>query len=886
MITRAAFAERYEFPLDAFQRDAIDAQVEGASVLVAAPTGAGKTVVAEFALERALDAGRKCFYTTPLKALSNQKFGDFVAAYGADRVGLLTGDNTINGEAPIVVMTTEVLRNMLYERSDTLTGLQTVVMDEVHYLQDPYRGAVWEEVLIHLPPSVAVVCLSATISNAEEFGDWITTLRGATTVVIEEQRPVPLEHHYLVGHRLHPMHVEQNGVLVANPYVVGLDREEVRIRSTGRRNGGRGGGRGGGRQGPRAFVPRREDVVDTLAGAGMLPAIYFVFSRAGCDKSVRWLQESGVRLTSREEAATIRERAEARAAWIDDADLLALGFPMFLEAAMAGIAAHHAGMLPVFKETVEELFEAGFIKVVFATETLSLGINMPAKTVVIEDLWKFQGERHELVTPGEYTQLTGRAGRRGIDALGHAVVVYQRQVPFERVAGLAATRTYDLTSSFRPSYNMAVNLVRNYTPEQAHHMLNSSFAQFLADRGVVALERAKRRDREALDGYRQNIECHLGDFDAYWALFREAERLRADDRRGSEGTRTDEVRAAATRLKPGDVIALPTSKTGGTLAVVLAIREGRPTVLTDDRSFFRLAPHDFDEPPKALTRIQLPRSGSSRSARYRRDVAASLTALHVRPPGRRKRHAVDPVVERRASRLEAEARAHPCHACPERRTHERWAARADKLSQQIAGVDRRIKLRTETLARRFDRVLAVLEALAYVDGWSLTDKGRRLTRLYGEGDLLVGEALAAGMFEGLRPGEVAALASTVVYEARERTPLPGSLPTPALADAYERLQRLWRQIRRAEDAHEVQLCRELEPGFAAPILAWAEGAALEDLLEETEMAPGDFVRNCKQLIDLLRQIEEVADSGVAAVIREARAAVSHGVVGYTGVSVR
>ncbi len=886
MITRAAFAERYEFPLDAFQRDAIDAQVEGASVLVAAPTGAGKTVVAEFALERALDAGRKCFYTTPLKALSNQKFGDFVAAYGADRVGLLTGDNTINGEAPIVVMTTEVLRNMLYERSDTLTGLQTVVMDEVHYLQDPYRGAVWEEVLIHLPPSVAVVCLSATISNAEEFGDWITTLRGATTVVIEEQRPVPLEHHYLVGHRLHPMHVEQNGVLVANPYVVGLDREEVRIRSTGRRNGGRGGGRGGGRQGPRAFVPRREDVVDTLAGAGMLPAIYFVFSRAGCDKSVRWLQESGVRLTSREEAATIRERAEARAAWIDDADLLALGFPMFLEAAMAGIAAHHAGMLPVFKETVEELFEAGFIKVVFATETLSLGINMPAKTVVIEDLWKFQGERHELVTPGEYTQLTGRAGRRGIDALGHAVVVYQRQVPFERVAGLAATRTYDLTSSFRPSYNMAVNLVRNYTPEQAHHMLNSSFAQFLADRGVVALERAKRRDREALDGYRQNIECHLGDFDAYWALFREAERLRADDRRGSEGTRTDEVRAAATRLKPGDVIALPTSKTGGTLAVVLAIREGRPTVLTDDRSFFRLAPHDFDEPPKALTRIQLPRSGSSRSARYRRDVAASLTALHVRPPGRRKRHAVDPVVERRASRLEAEARAHPCHACPERRTHERWAARADKLSQQIAGVDRRIKLRTETLARRFDRVLAVLEALAYVDGWSLTDKGRRLTRLYGEGDLLVGEALAAGMFEGLRPGEVAALASTVVYEARERTPLPGSLPTPALADAYERLQRLWRQIRRAEDAHEVQLCRELEPGFAAPVLAWAEGAALEDLLEETEMAPGDFVRNCKQLIDLLRQIEEVADSGVAAVIREARAAVSHGVVGYTGVSVR
>jgi ATP-dependent RNA helicase HelY len=875
----ATFTERYDFDLDPFQRDAIEALEAGSSVLVAAPTGAGKTVVAEFAIERALDAGRKCFYTTPLKALSNQKYGDFVAAYGIERVGLLTGDNTINGEAQIVVMTTEVLRNMLYERSDTLQGLQTVVLDEVHYLQDPYRGAVWEEVLIHLAASVAVVCLSATISNAEEFGEWIGTLRGRTRVVIEERRPVPLEHHYLVGRRLHPMHVEQEGVLVPNPYVVALDREEARTRSTGRRDGR---SRGPGR----AFVPRREDVVEVLDAAGMLPAIYFVFSRAGCDRSVRWLASSGIRLTSREEAARIRTRAEARAAWIDDADLEALGFPAFVEAATAGIAAHHAGMLPVFKETVEELFEEGLIKVVFATETLSLGINMPAKTVVIEDLWKFQGERHELVTPGEYTQLTGRAGRRGIDALGHAVVVYQRQVPFERVAGLAATRTYDLTSSFRPSYNMAVNLVRNYTPEQAHQMLNSSFAQFLADRGVVALERAKERDREALAGYRQHLECHLGDFDEYWAIQRAAARLREDDQRTRRAARVDGVRAAIGSLKPGDVIEVPRTRAGGTLAVVLAVREGRPTVLTDDRSFFRLAAHDFTEPPSALTRIQLPRSGSTRSARYRRDVAATLTSLHVRPPRRGRSRAVDPAVDRRAAQLDAQARAHPCHGCPDRRTHERWAERADRLAAQIGGLDRRIRLRTETLARRFDRVLAVLEELGYVRGWSLTDKGRRLTRIYGEGDLLVGEALAAGTLQGLRPSEVAALVSTLVYEARERTPLPGTLPTAALADAYERLQRQWRQIRRAEDAQEVQLCRELEPGFAEPVQSWAEGAALEDVLEETEMAPGDFVRNCKQLIDLLRQIEEVADDDIATSVRQARDAVSHGVVGYTGVSLR
>ncbi|MDP9184660.1 MAG: DEAD/DEAH box helicase [Actinomycetota bacterium] len=879
MTSRTAFADRYDFALDPFQTDAIDALQRGRSVLVAAPTGSGKTVVAEFAIDRALGEGRKCFYTTPLKALSNQKYGDLVATYGAERVGLLTGDNTINGEAGVVVMTTEVLRNMLYERSDTLAGLQSVVMDEVHYLQDPYRGAVWEEVLIHLPASVAVVCLSATISNAEEFGEWIRTLRGATHVVIEEQRPVPLEHHYLMGRQLHPMHVERSGVLVPNPHIVALDREEVRMRSTGRRHGRP-------RPGGRGYVPRREDVVEVLADAGMLPAIYFVFSRAGCDRSVRWLAESGLRLTDRREAAEIRERTEARAAWIDDADLLALGFPEFLEAAVSGIAAHHAGMLPVFKETVEELFEAGLIKVVFATETLSLGINMPAKTVVIEDLWKFQGERHELVTPGEYTQLTGRAGRRGIDALGHAVVVYQRQVPFERVAGLAATRTYDLTSSFRPSYNMAVNLVRNYTPEQAHQMLNSSFAQFLADRGVVALERTKERDRSALAGYRQHLECHLGDFDEFWAITRAARKMRDDDQRTRQAAHTDGVRSALRSLKPGDVIAVPRTRSGGALAVVLAVREGRPTVLTDDRSFFRLAAHDFTEPPSAITRIRLPRSGSTRSARYRRDVAATLTSLHLRTPRAGRTRAVNQAVERRAAQLDAEARAHPCHGCPERRTHERWAERADSLAAQIAGVDRRIKLRTETLARRFDRVLGVLGQLGYVEGWSLTDKGRRLTRIYGEGDLLVGEALAGGILEGLRPSEVAALVSTVVYEARERTPLPGTLPTSPLKDAYERLHGLWRSIRRAEDDHEVQLCRELEPGFAATVLAWAEGAALEEVLEETEMAPGDFVRNCKQLLDLLRQIEEVADASTAAAVRQARDAVSRGVVGYTGVSIR
>ena len=542
-------------------------------------------------------------------------------------MGLLTGDNSINGEAPIVVMTTEVLRNMLYERSDTLTGLQTVVMDEVHYLQDPYRGAVWEEVLIHLPPSVAVVCLSATISNAEEFGEWIATLRGDTDVVIEEQRPVPLEHHYLVGDRLHPMHVESTGHWCRTP---------TSSPSTARRSGTdpRAAATGVGARAGRAFVPRREDVVEVLEDAGMLPAIYFVFSRAGL-RAERPVAR-GVRGPPHDArggppdprpgggARGLDRRRRSRRPRLLE----------FLEAAAAGVAAHHAGMLPVFKETVEELFEAGLIKVVFATETLSLGINMPAKTVVIEDLWKFQGERHELLTPGEYTQLTGRAGRRGIDALGHAVVVYQRQVPFERVAGLAATRTYDLTSSFRPSYNMAVNLVRNYTPEQAHQLLNCSFAQFLADRGVVALERARKRDREALESYREHLVCDRGDFDEYWALRREARQLRAGDRKG----RT----ARSRRRAPGPRRAHTGRRDRGAEAPRRRIARGRARGARGpaDRA---------DRRPLLLPARGARLHGAARRAHADRPAALGfdagapatvatsprqLTALHVRPPRR------------------------------------------------------------------------------------------------------------------------------------------------------------------------------------------------------------------------------------------------------------
>ncbi|HZD66717.1 MAG TPA: DEAD/DEAH box helicase, partial [Acidimicrobiales bacterium] len=506
--TRAGFLASLGFALDPFQIQALDAVDAGGSVLVAAPTGSGKTVVAEYALAKALAGGAKAFYTTPLKALSNQKYADLCRVHGVEQVGLLTGDNALNGEAPVVVMTTEVLRNMIYAGSPALARLRYVVLDEVHYLQNPYRGAVWEEVIIHAPPQVTLVCLSATVSNAEEVADWIGTVRGTTAAIIEEHRPVELHHRYLVGDRtsetLHLLPTFVDGR--ANPEAAALDNRRGRRPYPGKRSRSR------------FHTPRRTEVVERLEDEAMLPAIYFIFSRAGCDEAVRQCVGDGVRLTTVEERGQIRALVEARVAALSDDDLRVLGYGAWLTGLEAGVAAHHAGLVPPFKEAVEACFAAGLVKVVFATETLSLGINMPARSVVIEKLSKFSGDHHEALTPGEYTQLTGRAGRRGIDAVGYAVVLWSPFVSFGQVAGLASTRSYELRSSFRPTYNMAVNLVRRYPAAQAHHLLNLSFAQYRADEDLVQLEAQLERARDQVAEARRRATCDRGDLAEYRRL--------------------------------------------------------------------------------------------------------------------------------------------------------------------------------------------------------------------------------------------------------------------------------------------------------------------------------------------------------------------------------
>jgi ATP-dependent RNA helicase HelY len=881
------FARGYSFELDDFQRRGCLALAAGRGTLVAAPTGAGKTVVGEFAVWLALRSGGKAFYTTPLKALSNQKFGDFVARHGAAKVGLLTGDNSINGEAPVVVMTTEVLRNMLYEGSPTLGGLRYVVMDEVHYLQDRVRGAVWEEVLINLPVDVLVASLSATVSNAEEFGEWLEATRGATEVVIEERRPVPLDNYYLAGRELHPLFVTRGDDVVPNPALARRGEREWRPgRDTKGRHGPGRDRRGVGR----GWVPSRVEVVDLLEAERLLPAIYFIFSRAGCDQAVAQCGAANIRLTSHAERTEILEFCDLKVAPIDPADLDALGYADFAESLGRGVASHHAGMLPLFKEAVEELFAQGLVKVVFATETLSLGINMPARTVAIERLTKWQGERHELLTPGEYTQLTGRAGRRGIDSRGAAVVLHQPFIPFERITGLASTRTYPLTSSFRPSYNMAVNLVANYERKEAERLLASSFAQFLADRTVHGAEQTLARNARYLAGYREAAACDRGDVEEYWELRR---RVRAREAALADADRradTEEAAEALRSLTAGTVIWLPGGRRRG-LAAVIGPAGGRDgatgvLVLTEDRRVRRVAVRDLDGAPVRVGKVAMPRTLSPKSPRFKAYVARALAELdppRVERPHRRRRAAADDPV---LAALREELAAHPVHRCPDLPDHEKWMQRHDQLQRETERLAERVRRRTASLVRTFDRVLDVLGRLGYVDGFALTGKGETLRRVYAETDLVVVEALHRGVWQDLDPAELAACVSCLVYETRgsegppAEPPLP---PTPRVRRALAALAGLQEEVHAHEEAEGLSLTRPLDTGFADLAYRWAVGEALEDVLADDDVTPGDFVRVTKQLIDLLRQVALVAeDAALQATARAAVDACQRGVVAYSG----
>jgi len=842
-------AEGHDFELDDYQRQAIAAIDAGRSVLVAAPTGSGKTVVAEHAVADALRSGGKAFYTAPIKALSNQKYADLVRLHGPDNVGLLTGDNSVNGDAPIVVMTTEVLRNMIYAASPALRGLRYVVLDEVHYLQDAYRGPVWEEVIIHLHPSVRLVCLSATVSNAEELTEWIETVRGPTSAIVEQRRPVELRNLFMVADRssdrllLLPMLVDGR----PNPEGLKLDvtaQRGPRKRSGPQRSPSR-----------RLAPPRRVEVIDRLDEEGMLPSIYFIFSRRACDEAVAQCLDLGLRLTDAEERARILAICAERTAGLAAADLDVLGHRRWLAGMQAGIASHHAGMVPPFKEAVEACFTAGLVKVVFATETLALGINMPARSVVLERFSKFNGERNETLTPGQYTQLTGRAGRRGIDPVGDAVVLWSPFTTFEEIAERAASRSFAISSSFRPTYNMAANLVRRYRPDEARHLLNLSFAQYQADGEVVRIEARLDRATAKLAAARAQLRCDRGDVAELFAL-----EGRLEAQRAGRPDRRRELEEAIGQLKPGDVIQAPGGRNGGAAVVTATInrRSGLGIrALTAQRRRLQLTAEDFDRPPQRLGRIELPEPYAPNTTRFQREAAQALGRARLSHGAR---------VPKRGSRPEDDTDEvwqaiadHPAATCPDLGLHRRAAAQTARYERERDALERQVRGRDATLARHFDRVLELLEHRGHLDGWALTDAGSRLARIYHEADLLISDCLERGLFDGLDGPTLAGLVSGFVYEHRGTSDPP--TPWFPSADARRRwrgIDQLHRELNLDEERRRLPLTRPPDPGFVALAHAWAAGEGLDDLLADDDVSGGDFVRTVKQLLDLLRQLAEVA----------------------------
>jgi ATP-dependent RNA helicase HelY len=923
------FRATLSHPLDDFQVAGCEAVEDGHGVLVCAPTGAGKTIVGEFAVSLALSQGTKCFYTTPIKALSNQKYHDLVAEHGEQAVGLLTGDVSINGGADIVVMTTEVLRNMIYADSSALHRLSHVVMDEIHFLADASRGAVWEEVILNLDESVSIIGLSATVSNSEEFGDWLSTVRGDTKIIVTEHRPVPLDQWMLLGRKIFPLFEPSSGGQVNSELARRIARLEAGSADEGRDDyksgkGFRARARHNGREPrddrlSRSGAPRPQDryhplgrpeVLKILQGQNMLPAITFIFSRAGCDGALYQCLRSRMTLTSEEEAEEIKAIVDAGVEGIPEDDLQVLNFRQWRQALSRGFAAHHAGMLPAFRHIVEDLFVKGLVRAVFATETLALGINMPARTVVLEKLIKFNGEAHVDLTPGQYTQLTGRAGRRGIDTIGNAVVMWAPAMDPRQVAGLASTRTYPLISTFEPGYNMAINLLGMLGYQDSLRLLEKSFAQFQADDSVVEESRQIERAEHRVNDLRGQLDELLrllappvpDDDDAtdmlldYIDLRRE---LTEEERKSNESKsheRSKEVVKILGKLQVGDVIALA-GKKHPTLAVVATpanqTADPRPWITTETGWSGRIDASGIQNPPIVIGHMKLPRSVQKNPRRNAKFVQDQFRRQHFDRPKRMKvkpRSRPNPQV----GVLRDAIRLHPVHEWPAT-DREQLAALAQKLARRerdLKKLTTAVERATDTLGKTFERIVDLLAQMDYVEFEGvgedrtpvITDEGERLALIHNECDLLVAQCLKRRVWDDLDPAELAGVVSMCSFENRKETSGAPDAATDRMADAMNATLRIHEELTTDERLHNLPLTRQPEAGFALALHQWAAGAPLGYCMSAAaesgaELTPGDFVRQCRQAIDLLQQVAKTAYTDeVKANARRAVDAIQRGVV--------
>ena len=854
-------SQLFPFPLDGFQLEAIDALNQGHSVVVSAPTGSGKTLIGEYAIYRALAHGQRVFYTTPLKALSNQKLRDFRAQFGNDQVGLMTGDLTANREAPIVVMTTEIFRNMLYAEldgdEDPLEGVEAVVLDECHYMNDSQRGTVWEESIIHCPPSIQLVALSATVANAGQLTDWIEQVHGPTDLIVSNFRPVPLQFSFCSAKGLHPLLNEAGTGLHPNCKVWRAPKGHQRKGKTPKP--------------PQPEAPSLGFVVAQLAERQMLPAIVFLFSRRGCDKAVRDLAKAS--LVNEAEAARLLQRVEAFAENSPEA----VRDGGHADALLRGVAAHHAGVLPAWKELIEELFQEGLVKVVFATETLAAGINMPARTTVISALSKRTENGHRPLMASEFLQMAGRAGRRGLDVQGYVVTVQSR---FEgvREAGQLATSPPDpLVSQFTPSYGMVLNLLQRYELPKAKELVERSFGRYLATLDLVDDQARIAELRDQLEQIGETAtDVPWEDFEDYEkqrSRLREERRLLRILQQQAEETLAHELTLALQFASPGTLVSLkaPQLRGGVSPAVIVEKLEGPgqyPLLLclTDENVWIVVPCHAVVCIHAELSCLQvqnIPAPMLEHAGELRHgDQPSGGLALAVGSMARRhdmhtpQYDLAGEVQEqsRLVHGLEEELEIHPAHRWGDRRQLKKQRRRMEELEEEIAERQRLLHHRAN---RHWETFLALIEILRHfgcLDELEPTEIGRTVAALRGDNELWLGLALMSGHFDELAPADLAAALEAISTEVSRPDLWSGFPPPPLAEEALHDLRGLRRELLRLQEHHDVVVPVWWEPDLMGVVKAWAEGESWSDLIANTSLDEGDVVRLMRRTVDLLAQL--------------------------------
>ena len=855
----------FPFSLDDFQLEAIEALNQGHSVVVSAPTGSGKTLIGEYAIHRALAHGQKVFYTTPLKALSNQKLRDFREQFGAERVGLMTGDLTVNREASIVVMTTEIFRNMLYAEAeagdDPLADVEAVVLDECHYMNDSQRGTVWEESIIHCPPVVQLVALSATVANAGQLTDWIEAVHGPTRLVMSDFRPVPLQFSFCSAKGLHPLLNDEGTGLHPNCKVWRAPK-------------------GRNRRGPKTPRPPQPEapplgfVVAQMAEREMLPAIYFIFSRRGCDKAVRDLGK--VCLVTPQEQARIQERLDAFVAATPEA----VRDGGHDDALLRGIAAHHAGVLPAWKELIEELFQQGLVKVVFATETLAAGINMPARSTVISALSKRTERGHRPLMGSEFLQMAGRAGRRGLDSQGYVVTVQSR---FEgvREAGQLATSPADpLVSQFTPSYGMVLNLLQRYELAKAKELVERSFGRYLATLDLSEDEARISELREQLGDLSDTVENvdweDFEDYEKQRGRLREERRLLRILQQQAEETLAHELTLALRFASEGTLVSLkaPVLRGRVTPAVIVEKQQGSgqfPLLccLTDENVWVLVPCSAVVSLHAELTCLQvkdvavpeLHRAGELRHG----DQASGGLALAVGHMARRHdmvtpQYDLAGEVQAQAHlvrELELALELHPAHGAGDRKKLRKQRFRMEELEAEIAERQRVLHFRAN---RHWETFLALIDILRFFgcldgdEGLDPSEVGRTVAALRGDNELWLGLALMSGHLDELEPADLAAVLEAISTEVNRPDLWSGYPPPPAADEAMHDLRGIRRELQRQQEAGKVVMPVWFEGELMGLVHAWAKGVSWSDLIANTSLDEGDVVRIMRRTVDLLAQI--------------------------------